>query len=360
MSLKERLGHFDIRETADVALIVDASETAGNYRKEIVQLTNQLIDSLPPGCAHDLFFLGCSTAYETYKFSQNSGLWWETHKNSGSYFAPVAKNLHDNDRIILIGNGPVYDLEDWTEKPFAENIIFAKMGNSSLRGSIETGEEMGNPNAQDIMNKINNPIISITIKGENFLPYYWDNPIYHLIKTTDSNFELTVKRTEKQQIYGITVGFFGEKVIAEVQRESGINKVTFSAGTMLPPRWDDLDDIGKEVFKNAIVQQNYLCPRCKQEHAAHQLICSNEGIWGRCVYSSFGINRGIFMLKEESQRVLYSRHFGTAIRLSGNSAAVLDGRKLIPYHFDSDENKWLAGEAMSPYYCLDNKYLLAI
>jgi hypothetical protein len=66
MSLKERMGHFDIRETADVALIVDASETAGNYRKEIVQLTNQLIDSLPPGCAHDLFFLGCSTVYETY------------------------------------------------------------------------------------------------------------------------------------------------------------------------------------------------------------------------------------------------------------------------------------------------------
>jgi hypothetical protein len=368
--LRQNSGCFDIKENNNISLIVDASESATDCQDAIVNLTNQLITRLPGGVRKRLFFLSNSVAYQLNRFPQNSPNWWRVNQLKGSFITPIAEQLGD-DKVLVIGSGLIYDLEDWEDHQFVKNLVFAKMGNQSLRGTTGIGVELEKPTALDISQAIYSPIESVTITGLKFLPYYWDNLAYHLNRTAESDFELKTTNeegVERINNYTVTVRFFGENISAKVRRQNEDKDEIIALSALETKdleildkvKWGRLDSTEEEIFKRAISNKSYTCPLCKHEHRPEELMCYNVSTFGRRIYQSLGTENGIFVLKENDAFVDYRHHSGTAIRLDNDLAAIIERGKIFQYRFNSVTGKWIVEEELHQYHHAGDEYLVAI
>jgi len=105
-----------------ITIVVDASESAMDTRRRIVRTVQRLLDRLPKGQVHALFFLGCGQAYSVTDFERQQADWFQQHTGRASLIAPVIQSLREqgyldnpDNGIVIVGTGEVFDLADWMD-----------------------------------------------------------------------------------------------------------------------------------------------------------------------------------------------------------------------------------------------------
>lgn len=121
------------------ALIIDTSSSAVSDLDEARQAAEQIYDLAGPEQAEQfkLFMLGSTTPVLPITLSQSSPPGVVQQSQACSLIAPIMEVLvRDEQRrsVIIVGNGEIFDLDDWTGDPRVDGWLLVRMGERSLRG----------------------------------------------------------------------------------------------------------------------------------------------------------------------------------------------------------------------------------
>lgn len=355
MILKESFFQLDIKAHDSMAVILDASESADKHWEEIKTLAASLTDKLPADTDIKLYFLSSPRLYDLNHLACQSKEWKAQNRSKGSFITPVMKNIDQNTgKIIVIGSGPVYDLEDWIDTDFSGKFIFVKM-EESLKGDLTIGIEIG---PSDLFSHLHDPIQSVEISGRGFMPFYWDNSGYETILGDE-----TVIGANQLKDFSISFACYGEEVTARVKRTGSERQFTPEQLETNPEEkeeWNILSEAEADVFKQALAGSRFVCPQCKKEHPANTLKCyEGSSILGKPVYPSLGNRKGFFVFLKSENNFRFRHHPVNIIKVGDAQAAIHFGNKTTLYAFD--KGKWTAKEELHPYYRIKkNQYLLAV
>lgn len=353
--LKEGFGLLSIKSIGDVVVVLDASESAQECRDTIMKIAIQLFEKLPAGINKKLYFLSNPKEYDFSKLSRCAAKWWNENGSRGSFITPILEHVR-NCKVVVIGSGSIYDLQDWQDCAQTSNFLFAKVG-ESLRGELNVGEEINSMQASELISRLHRRIDSIEIGGTGFMPYYWNNSKYEL-HLGDRSY---LKGSDLED-FSTTVAFFGSNIKARIISGIDDEEVNLEpSDTELREDWKALSNKEVEVFTKAVKGEPFICLVCGKKHEPRTLKCyENSSILGQPVYPSFGNRRGFVLFRETPETVLFSFWSVNVIRIGQNRVAIATGSQAKINEYDTRQEKWVEKGKLMPYYCLDGKYLAVI
>jgi hypothetical protein len=350
--LEQGFGLLQPKAFGDVSIVLDASESACEYQEAILQAAVQLFEKLPAGIAKGLYFLSNPKRYDVSKLPRNAVKWWEQNRLRGSFLTSILEQV-ENSKVVVIGSGPIYDLEDWQESRWASKLYFIKVG-ESLRGGLEIGEEI--EDSSQALSCLHDPVISVEITGTGFMPYYWSNPKYKL--SIGDRVTLQGSNLENLSVF---VGFFGSDVKAYIVKRSGEECTLLkSAEDKEQVAWSTLSDEECEIFYKAINGEEFTCLVCRRNHLPSGLKCDRSSILGEPVYPTLGKRRGFVFFKETPDGILFRFHPASAARIGNTTVAVALGGRAKIYEYNLAEEQWGEKGYLKPYHALEDGYIAVI
>ena len=351
--MNERFFRLSVDAHNRLVIVLDASESAQEQWEEILSLASNTVNKLPAHIDKKLFFLSNSQEYNFNNLNYEAKSWREENLSRGSFITPVIKSLVKNTgKIIIIGSGPVYDLEDWLESDFTGKFIFVKLG-QSLKKDLNIGIEIEPP---ELPGYLQNPIQSVEISGKGFMPFYWNNTGYKVLLKDE-----ILLCGQQLKDFSISFSCYGAEIKARIKKNIGEEQITLKPSeNKLEEKWEILTNREADVFKQSLISKEFICPCCKEKHAPRTLMCYKEAsITGEPVYSSFGTRKGFFVFRETKDQILFRHHPVNIIKVGDARAAIISGNKTILYQFD--RGKWMGKEELEHYHCLsENRYLVGI
>ena len=149
-----------------IIVIVDASESALPYWDAITQTISRLLTELPAEVFTEVYLIGSSTQLPADQFIKN-----ETHKPAqrGSFVAPIMQQLKAERRrvsaIVIVGNGPIFDLADWASSVWVERWLLIRTGSDTMISAttIQNITEVGHTDWAGIKSILTQPVIELSI-----------------------------------------------------------------------------------------------------------------------------------------------------------------------------------------------------
>lgn len=350
--LAQGFGLLQTESSRDVAVVIDASESAWEYREEILQVAVQLFENLPASIGKSLYFLGNPETYDISKLQGYSTKWWEQNKKRGSFISPILEHAN-NSSVIVIGSGIIYDLEDWQGSQWDSKLHFLKFG-ESLRGGVEIAEESND--LSEALDCLYNPIISIEISGTSFMPYNWTNPKYIL-----STGEIVTLQGQNLEDPSISIAFFGSDVKAKIVRRSGQFCIPLkSVDYKEQLNWSTLQDKECEIFHKAMNGERITCPICAKNHLVSGLRCDSNSIRGEVIFSSLREDKGFVFFKETPNGVLFRVHPVSVAKIGDAEVAIISGSRAKIYKYNQTEQQWRESGYLKPYQAFEDGYMAVI
>ncbi|NIM13842.1 MAG: hypothetical protein GTO45_17500 [Candidatus Aminicenantes bacterium] len=351
--MNERFFRLSLDAHNRLVIVLDASESAHEQWEEILSLASNTINKLPTHIDKRLFFLSNSQEYNFNNLNHEAKNWREENLSRGSFITPVIKSLGQcTGKIIIIGSGPVYDLEDWLETDFTGKFIFVKVG-KSLKKDLNIGIEI---EPSELPGYLHNPIQSVEISGKGFMPFYWNNTGYKVILRDE-----ILLCGQQLKEFSISFECYGEETKARIKKSKGEEQIKLKpSGKKLEEKWEILSNHEADVFKRSLVGKEFICPHCSEKHAPKTLMCFKKApITGEPVYSSFGTRKGFFVFRETKEKISFRHHPVNIIKVGDTQVAIISGNKSKLYQFE--QGKWMEKKELKPYYCLsENQYLVGI
>ncbi len=361
--MEDHFFSFESPKFETIAVILDASESAENDWAKIVDFAKKIFQKTPAEIKKRLFFLGNPEEYDIEDFEENVGLWRKQNNKRGSFISPVLKNIN-NAKIVIIGSGIIYDLEDWLENHKFTKILLVKMS-ESMRGTQEIGTEIDKDSFDG--HQLANPIQTIQIEGDDFMPYYWDNPGYSPILDG----EVTLKSSNLKN-YSINLAAFGENIKVKIIKNEGKEKIPLTS-VEIPSTtiiklienneksWEKLNADEEKIFKEHTSADVIKCPTCGCVISG-PLRCHNEkgSILGKPIYSSLKEIRGFVIFKDLPEGIYYKQYNPEIIKIDENSVAINKKAKAVIYRYHPNKKKWVQDEDLKPYHPLKGGYYVSI
>ena len=116
--LSEATFQVRVNERRDLTIIIDANESAAPYQRQIAETVGKLLRDQPPSSNPRICFLGSSQIYPGRQWSTRSAEWLRDRGTGISLIAPVLRAIgSEAGDLVVLGAGPIFDLEDWLEGP---------------------------------------------------------------------------------------------------------------------------------------------------------------------------------------------------------------------------------------------------
>ena len=366
--MDEQFIELNSPEFETVVVVLDASESAGKDWPTIVEFAKKIFQKTPAEVKKKLYFLSNPQEYDIEKFEDNVGSWWKQNSKKGSFITPILSQMK-NAKIVIIGSGIIYDLEDWTTNEISKKIIFVKTS-ESMRGNLEIGTEIDRDSFDGQLSNLHNRILSIKISGEDFLPYYWDNPGYSI------SFEGDIALKSSNIVnYSIKIATFGKNIKAFVEKVESNEKIALTSINSNPPdiisvienygmKWEKLERDEMEIFKCHIKSEKVQCPfpSCGKEITG-QLKCDNQAhgkLLGRPIYESLKNIKGFVIFKDCVDGVYYKQYTSEIIKIGEGTVAINKKSKAVVSRYEHSTKKWVQQEDLKPYYPLKGGYYVSI
>lgn len=121
------------------SLIIDTSTSAAQYLDEARRIAQQIYDLIGAVAEEQfkLFMLGSTTPIPLTALRQIGPLSTGWQSRPCSLIAPIMETLTQDERkrsVIIIGNGEIFDLDDWTSNPNFDGWLLVCTGERSLQG----------------------------------------------------------------------------------------------------------------------------------------------------------------------------------------------------------------------------------
>ena len=124
--------HLEGDQGEDLILLLDASESATFQRGAIIRLCLETLAELPADVRVRLYFLGNPQAYAVHDLDTRASVWFEDNALRASLISPVLETLspQEDTPLVVLGDGLIYDLDDWRDSPFWQRLRLVNMGAS--------------------------------------------------------------------------------------------------------------------------------------------------------------------------------------------------------------------------------------
>lgn len=326
-----------------IAVVLDGSDSAKKHWGKILDCVKEFLRNLHGDVEREIYFLGNSFRYEG-DVDIYANKWRDDNKNRGSFITPVLENIDRNiELIVVIGSGRIFDLQDFTDTDFADKLIFVCVNNSSLKGDERIGKEI----LSSEINEVYDPIKEVIIKGECFMPYFWDNLGYRFELSDEGG----LLRGSELEDFSVSICAFGNGINAYCKTQTGREvKFDLDEGEDVKEKWQTLSREDKELFEQIIENKKYKCPLCKKEHDYRRVKCrvNRYDISDTCIYESLrGTNKGFVIFNKQESNILYRTHSLNVLKLENNEVAVAID-EMRKYIFNG--KKWVKGEKLENYH----------
>ena len=366
--MEEQFIELNSPEFETIVVIVDASESAEKDWPTIVEFAKKIFQKTPSGIQKKLYFLSNPQEYDIDKFEENVGAWRKKNNKKGSFISPIFSKIK-NAKIVIIGSGIIYDLEDWTSNPLSQKIIFVKMS-ESMRGNLEIGTEIEKDSFDGQLLNLHNRILSVKISGPEFMPYYWDNPGYSI----SFEGEISLKSSNLEN-YSVKIASYGNNIKAAIEKVEGSEKISLTRIEIESPdvihaiencgmKWEKLGKDEIEIFKNHIKSEKVQCPfpSCGKEITG-PLKCDNQEhgkLLGLPIYKSLKNIKGFVIFKESADGVYYKPYTSEIIKIDDGKVALYKRSKAVILRNEPITNKWVEQGDLKTYYPLKGGYYVSI
>lgn len=365
--MEEQFVELTSPENETVVVIVDASDSAEKNWSIIVEFAKKIFLKTPAKVQKKLFFLSNPQEYDFKKFEENAGKWWKLNSKKGSFITPVLNQIQ-NGKIVIIGSGRIYDLEDWASSELSKKITLVKLS-ESMRGDLDIGTEIEGDAFDGQLLNLHNRILSVKISGDGFLPYYWDNTAYSL--SNEGDIALT---SSKAQDFSIRIAAFGENISATLEKVEGTEYISLTPVKTEPPGiidilekdgtdWKKLEKDEREIFKRHIQSEEICCPVCGSK-IQKLLKCTNQDAHGTLLgwsfYKSFKTLKGFIIFKDCPDGVYYKHYPSVIIKIGSDTVAKNKRSRAVVSHYNSHTKKWTDAEDLKLYYPLKEGYYVSI
>ncbi len=339
----------------DLILILDASESAAPRRGAIIRLCLETLAGLPAAVRVRIYFLGNPQAYAAHDLDAQAPVWFEDNALRVSLIGPVLETLfpQEDATLFVLGDGLIYDLEDWRDSPFWHRLRLVNFG-VSLQPAGARLPELTTPTAQVLRQSLYDPVTAIALRGPGFLPLAWDCPAYRRIEDQGT----FVLRSEHPPTATLTIRcLLCRDANLQVERHHATGHVSrrelppLSAASRPADGRLTLEEVA--ILDRACQGLNFICPHCGATHAWDTLRCrAGRAIIAQPVFSSLSNQRGFVQLCRDAEGADY-RLIGEALPLGNGLVALREDTHARLVRFDSASARWLpeTGE-FSPYQSL--------
>lgn len=164
----------------EVLIVIDASESAEDYRQDILELACGLVEILPSEVSKRVAFLGSPRRYSADELLDAGDELWSAHLGRCSVLHPVFPGGigESGGWIVVVGTGSIFDLSDWGES-LRDRLVLVSVG-EPLADSERFGTVLSTRRAEDVCRTVHNPIERSSIASPGWLPFWWNNPAYEL------------------------------------------------------------------------------------------------------------------------------------------------------------------------------------
>jgi len=365
--LEETWIGVEVSRAADLALVLDASQSAHAQWPKILNLANDLIARFQRSSKCLIYFLGDTQPYTPDDLNSNAIQLFAAHRQRGSLLSPLLEVLAEKTNIlcIVLCVGRIFDLEDWLGIPITERMLLVNLGDNPISGDVCPECEASVDQvvqARTVLALLGAPI-RLELSGKSVMPFFWDNPAYRW-----RDWKLAA---EEPKTWSVHVGVL-------CMDSDDIRATTFMPGkftqpaqhfTCSPqpwlPNWTRLCQEDARIFKDAIHTGKYVCPFCANQHRAEELRCRQDQrkLLGRYVYSFLqSPHEEKFVLLKHSDDFLFACYSCEALRLTKNGVAVHTGSGADVYEFDHDSCAWVKSTDRFKQYTLiqDQVYAIAV
>lgn len=332
------------------AVVVDASESALGVSGKVLALYNQVRSNLPSGCTHSaLYFLGNPERLDpdALEIPGRWAAWWKEKGRKGSFIRPIIETARCS-RIEVIAAGPIYDLEDWTGEGAAASVIVHSV-------ETDSGPAL---EKQLAIHKVD----CVEIRGEGFMPYFWDNPQYRLFMEEGN----AVLRAEDQEDYAVSLEYFGRDPVAHIRRGHRTDKSDLQKRDQPSDggKWHPLGPEEITAFNCAIDRRDFSCPACGLRHPAATLICPEPGdsvlmfVYPQMQRRIRVPLAGFIVFNVEPGQVSFRPHRPEAIRVGEDMVALKAGSIARLYRYNPSLRRWEEQGVLTPYHRVADTYVV--
>lgn len=359
MKMQENMLRLNIKRK--IAIVLDASDSAEGHWSEIRDCVENLVNNLSGDVEREIYFLGNSHAYKG-NILAFANKWREDNKNRGSFIAPILKKIDkDTEMVVVIGSGRIFDLQDYVDTSFADKIILVSIG-ESLKGDENIRKEIS---ASEI-NDMYDPIVEVVIKGECFMPYYWDNQNYKF----ELSDEGAILRGSKLNAFSVSIHGFGDGIKGYCKTMNGqemkFDLDVYDVSKSIEEKQQNLSKKDEMLFREIVKNKNkkYICPICEEEHDYRKIKCKDDKdehsilFDDKCIYGSLKSFKGFIIFNENESNILYRNHPLSVLKLSENEVAVaLTSSEIRIFKFK--DRKWVNEDNFENYYkTLEGKWII--
>ncbi|HOW69628.1 MAG TPA: hypothetical protein PKY77_03420 [Phycisphaerae bacterium] len=168
-----------------VLLVLDASESAEEYEEEVLGLASGIIAALPHSDAVRAAFLGGTELFSAEEFSAGKTELWKKNLGRCSLINPVLRAAcpTEEHRVVIIGTGTIFDLEDQAEM-LGHRLLLASVG-QRLGPDEGSWSSLTTRQAEEVVDQLWSRVTGVTISGRGLLPICWDHDGYRLALGSD-------------------------------------------------------------------------------------------------------------------------------------------------------------------------------
>lgn len=344
--------HLEGNQGEDLILILDASESAAPQRGAIIRLCLQTLAALPADVRVRVYFLGNSKPYSAHNLAAQAPVWFTDNSLRASLISPVLEALSPQEDValVVVGDGLIYDLDDWRDSPFWQRLRLVNLG-ASLQSADAKLPELTAPTAQALRQSLYDPMIAITLRGPGFLPLAWNSDAYRRVEDQGT----FVLRGEHAPDAPLTVRcLLCPNAALQVEHQHATGRVTRREISPLPAAARSADGrlTAEEVaiLDRACQQRDFSCPHCGATHAWNTLRCrAGRAIIAQPVFPSLSNQRGFVRLCRDAEGADY-RLEGDALPLGDGLVALREDTRARLVRFDPATSRWSSATGeFSPY-----------
>ncbi len=327
--------YFEANFSLPITIIIEAAEEQWG---KIFDICSGLIRKFH-GRVKNIYFLGNTKEYKIYTyqdFDSNAPGWFNENKNRVSLIGRILDNIlieRNNGMIVVFYSKEIIDIKDWENSEIFERLILVNVNKNSL-ANIE---------------KIENPVEKIYIKGLGFAPLSYNyNKVGNYesdVNYNNGEFILTINGN-KESLSGHLKCICNEELpkLFVKRLKGSIEEIILKKENpwLENPEWISIPENLMEIINSGIMKKDYLCPICGKKHQYNILLCPEGGN----VLRGFPLNTTILIKKNEylSLTSWYSFPLNCNERIIAKDGSI----------YDWEEAKWKFKRKIDLYEEVDN------
>lgn len=175
---QEKWFRFEVPTQSSVVIVLDASGSASQAWRRISRFAEDLAARLSSSARVAVMFLGGAQHYPGAQLARQAERWRDQNALRASLIGPVFEQLEKGGAAaVILGAGPIFDLEDWMGTPVMRRTCFVRFG-AAMTGGLATESD---PDLQVLAAEVEalaNPVTAVQLGGPGVMPVFWDNAAY--------------------------------------------------------------------------------------------------------------------------------------------------------------------------------------